>query len=83
MKKLTKKECELVSIGAAIASNCIPCAIYHVNEAKKNGINDKKILEAIEIAEKVRKIPNERVLASAFAHLNIKSDKNEKSNCEC
>ena len=69
MKVLSKKEKEYVAIGAALGSNCIPCIVYHINESKKIGISDSQIREAISIADKVRKVPAEKVLNTAYAKL--------------
>jgi 4-carboxymuconolactone decarboxylase len=43
MKKLTNAERELVALGAAIASNCVPCIEYHIPEARKAGLDDQQI----------------------------------------
>lgn len=37
----------MVAIGAAIASNCIPCIEYHIPAAKDAGLTDKQLLYAI------------------------------------
>lgn len=65
MEKLTSCERELVALGAALASNCVPCIQYHVPEARKTGLDDAKIREAILLADRVRKVPARKVLAVA------------------
>ncbi len=62
MKKLSPLERELVAIGASVASNCIPCVTYHVAKAKKLGLSDELVSEAIEFADKVRQVPARAVL---------------------
>jgi 4-carboxymuconolactone decarboxylase len=67
MKALNMKEQELVAIGAAIASNCIPCIKYHIPQAKAAGLTDAQILAAVDLAEKVRSVPAKKVLLSALS----------------
>ena len=50
MSTLTDRERNLVSLGAAVASNCVPCVEYHVPGAKKVGLSDSQINEALQIA---------------------------------
>ncbi len=65
MKALNPREYELVAIGAAIASNCVPCIEYHIPEARKAGLTDVQILEAVQLAEKLKQVPARKVLDSA------------------
>ncbi|HAF45062.1 MAG TPA: alkylhydroperoxidase AhpD family core domain protein [Gallionellaceae bacterium] len=62
MEKLSPAERELVAIGASVASNCIPCVTYHMAKAKKLGLSDAQIMEAVELADKVRQVPARAVL---------------------
>lgn len=62
MEKLSQAERELVAIGASVASNCIPCVTYHVAKAKKLGLSDAQVSEAIALADKVRQVPARAVL---------------------
>lgn len=66
MDTLTTKERELVALGAALASNCVPCIEYHVPEARKSGLTDQQIGEAIRLADTVRQVPARKVLDSAL-----------------
>jgi 4-carboxymuconolactone decarboxylase len=66
---LSERERELVALGAALGSNCVPCMVFHVGAAKKAGIADEEITEAVELADKVRKVPADQVLRTAYAHL--------------
>jgi len=75
MGNLNTREKELVAIGAALGSNCIPCIVYHVGVAKKLGLADEEIREAIELADKVRRVPNDQVLKSALALLEKTPEK--------
>lgn len=66
MQELTPIESELVALGAALGSNCIPCIEYHIPEARKAGLCDQKISEAVRLADKVRQVPARKVLATAL-----------------
>lgn len=65
MDKLNSAERELVALGAALGSNCVPCIEYHIPEARKAGLTDRQINEAIGLADKVRQVPARKVLAAA------------------
>lgn len=65
MDKLSPTERELVAIGASVASNCIPCVTYHIAKAKKLGLSDEQVAEAIALADKVRQVPARAVLDAA------------------
>lgn len=69
MDRLTSKERELVALGAALGSNCVPCIEYHIPEARTAGLSDRQIDEAIQLADKVRQVPARKVLATARAML--------------
>ena len=65
MEKLNSTERELVALGAALGCNCVPCIEYHIPEARKAGLSDSQINEAILLADKVRQVPARRVLSAA------------------
>jgi len=69
MDRLTHAERELVALGAALGSNCVPCIEYHIPEARKAGLSDRQISEAIHLADKVRQVPARKVLAAAMGVL--------------
>lgn len=52
MKDQTK---ELIAVGASVTANCQPCLEYHVQEARKCGVNEDSIREAIEVGQMVKK----------------------------
>ena len=66
MNHLTSRERELVALGAAMGSNCVPCIAHHVPEARKAGLADPQIAEAIRLADKVRQVPARKVLHAAL-----------------
>ncbi len=65
MTELTPRETSLVALGAALASNCIPCIEHHVPLARKNGLSDAEIVVAIELADRIRQVPARKVLEAA------------------
>lgn len=71
MAELSSKEHELVALGAAIASNCVPCAEFHIAEARRLGLTDLQIVEAVQLADKVRQVPSRKVLRVALTLLNV------------
>jgi AhpD family alkylhydroperoxidase len=88
MSGLSKREKELVSLGAAVGSNCVPCVIFHVKAAKSCGMTDVELSEAIGLAEKLKKVPATLVLNAANEEINnasVYADecKNDKSECSC
>lgn len=65
MRHLTPRERELVALGAALGSNCVPCIEFHIPASRKAGLTNVQILEAIRLADKVRKVPARKVLDTA------------------
>lgn len=69
MEGLSHRERELVALGAAMGSNCVPCIEYHVPVARKTGLTDSQILQAVRLADKVRQVPARKVLDKALGML--------------
>ncbi len=69
MNNLSSRERELAALGAAMGSNCVPCIEYHIPEARKAGLTDSQISEAIGLADKVRQVPARKVLDAALKML--------------
>lgn len=86
MSELSHRERSLVSLGAAIASNCIPCIKYHVPEARNAGLSDIEIKQAVRVADKVRRVPARMVLQAALARIaegpNV-ADEPDEAGCGC
>jgi len=72
MNNLSDRDRELVAIGAAMASNCVPCIEYHVPAARKAGLEDAEIKEAVLLADKVKRVPARKVLETAKSLLGQK-----------
>jgi AhpD family alkylhydroperoxidase len=71
---LSPRERELTALGAAIASNCIPCIEYHVPQSLKAGLNYAEIREAVELADRARRVPADKVRQTALALLARQSE---------
>jgi AhpD family alkylhydroperoxidase len=65
MSNLSLRERELVALAASLASNCVPCIETHIAEARKGGLLDTEIAEAITLADQVRQVPARKVLKVA------------------
>ena len=74
MNVLNRREQSLVSLGAALASNCVPCIEFHIPGAKRAGLDDRQIEAALEIADKVRQVPARAVLETALARIETGTD---------
>ncbi len=83
MEKLSSAERELVALGAALGSNCVPCIGYHIPEARKAGLTDSQISEAILLADRVRQVPAERVLSEALGMLSESHVQTNESSTGC
>ena len=81
MDTLSIRERELVALGAALGSNCVPCIEYHVPEARKAGLTDQQIGEAIRLADTVRKVPARKVLNAAVGMLANNDAEAEAERC--
>lgn len=82
---LSGRDKELVALGASIASNCIPCVEYHIPQARKAGLSDLEIGEAVALADKVRRVPADKVLqtASALLERQMGARVSESDACGC
>jgi AhpD family alkylhydroperoxidase len=83
MNDLNFTERELVALGAALGSNCVPCIEHHISEARKAGLTDSQISDAIRLADKIRKVPAAKVLDAAFQMLGGKPASTEGSASLC
>lgn len=70
MSHLSSRDRELVALGAALGSNCVPCIEHHIPEARKAGLTDSQISEAIRLADRVRQVPARKVLDVALQLLS-------------
>jgi AhpD family alkylhydroperoxidase len=82
MALLTEREKELVALGASIGSNCVPCAAFHVEAARKAGLPDAAVAEALAVAEKVKNVPASQVMNTARAGLSEEAV-GKKAGADC
>ncbi len=66
MSELTPRDRELVALGAAMGSNCVPCVEFHIPESRKVGLRDPEIHAAIQHADKIRQVPARKTLQAAL-----------------
>jgi 4-carboxymuconolactone decarboxylase len=85
MSELNSRESELVALGAALGSNCVPCIEYHIPQARKAGLTDLEIHAAIRQADKVRQVPARKVLETAMKLLAPAAEaaSAEATGCGC
>ena len=76
MAQLSSRDRELVALGAAMGSNCVPCIEYHIPKAREAGLSDSEISEAIRLSDTVRQVPARKVLDVAL-QMAAKSPTNE------
>ncbi len=66
MSLLTPRERELVSLGAAMGSNCVACIEHHIPASRNAGLTDPQISEAIRLAGELRQVPARKTLQTAL-----------------
>lgn len=66
MNALSPRDRELVALGAAMGSNCVPCVEYHIPESRKAGLVDAEIHAAIQHADRIRQVPARKTLQAAL-----------------
>ena len=60
---------ELVALGAAIAANCEPCFRYHHRRAAELGIANEDMIQAVDVALRVKDQPAQAMVRLARKHL--------------
>ena len=88
MTILSKRDTELIALGAAVGSNCVPCIVFHVREARDCGLSDDEIREAVDSAHKLKQTPATLVLNAAHQELSDASsipseDGTSTGDCGC
>ena len=78
---MDEKTKELIAIGASIGAHCQPCLAFHVEKAKKIGIEDREIREAIEVGQMVEKGAMAAMRQSAAGILDAPSSAGAASCC--
>lgn len=70
MERLSNGERELVALGAALGSNCVPCIEHHIPLAREAGYSDRQLGEVIRLADHIRQVPARKVLDTALGLLS-------------
>jgi 4-carboxymuconolactone decarboxylase len=88
MTRLSERDKELVALGAAVASNCVPCVVFHIREARDCGLTDSEIADAVQSANKAKQVPADLVLNAAHQELNgtpapSRDDEPTQGGCGC
>ena len=85
MTILSKRDNELVALGAAVGSNCVPCIVFHVREARDCGLTDDEIREAVDSAHRLKQTPATLVLNAAHQELSDvpSEDVSATGGCGC
>lgn len=71
---------ELIAIGASIAGNCMPCLRYHFAEAVKAGCSLDEIVEAAQLAKRVKERPIADIYKLSEELLRKEREKGEAGN---
>lgn len=81
MSTLTPRDFELVALGAATASNCIPCIEHHIGAARQAGLPDELIQAAIDVADKLRQRAAQKLLDAARRSLATAATPAQDGGC--
>jgi AhpD family alkylhydroperoxidase len=74
-KLFTAEVSELVAIGAAIACNCETCFKFHYDKARKLGVSDEDMLDAVEVSLKVKDASGQSIKDLAYKYLKKQGEK--------
>ncbi len=68
---------ELVSLGASVSAHCFPCLDYHLEQARKLGIGEEDIREAIRAGQAVMNGAGDKMrekIKEALPELSLRED---------
>ena len=77
---MDEKTSLLICLGASTAANCIPCFEHYHKKASEAGIASEEILEAVELANKVK---NGALLVMRTSIKNYLGRESPGSSCGC
>jgi AhpD family alkylhydroperoxidase len=66
---VTPAVAELIAIGASIASNCEPGFRHHCDQARKLGVSNEDMIEAVNVALQVKNAPAQAMVRLAQSYL--------------
>jgi alkylhydroperoxidase/carboxymuconolactone decarboxylase family protein YurZ len=62
----------LVSLGAAVAANCVPCFEHFLGKTEGAGLTSEEIQEAVEVADQIKNGARINVMSSIRAMIGEK-----------
>ena len=71
---MDEKTSVLVCLGAATAANCVPCFEHYLKKAKGLGLCSEEILEAADLASKVKNGAHLIIINNTVTYLDIRAD---------
>jgi AhpD family alkylhydroperoxidase len=83
LKIMTAEVRELVAIGAAIACNCEMCFKFHYDKARKLGISDEDMFDAVDTGIKVKNSPAQSIKDLAYKYLKKETQKEASGGSGC
>ncbi|BBL58898.1 arsenite efflux transporter metallochaperone ArsD [Methylomonas koyamae] len=78
---ISEQNAELIAIGAAIAAGCDPCFKFHYDKARKLGVANETMMEAVNIGYTVKQAAGKNMLALADRMLGSGSTEKAASSC--
>lgn len=78
---ISEQNAELIAIGAAIAAGCEPCFKFHYDKARKLGVANETMMEAVNIGYTVKQAAGKNMLALADRILGSESTEKAASSC--
>lgn len=72
--RLTEQVAELIALGAAIGASCEPCFKFHYDKARKLGVANETMQEAVKIGDMVKQASSKNMLELAGRILGTQSD---------
>ena len=82
LMSLNFREKELVAVSASVSASCYPCTSYHIKKARKAGVSDEEIEQAISDALSVCDSAKKIIEALGLKHLGISTKADEYGCCE-
>jgi AhpD family alkylhydroperoxidase len=78
---MDEKTKTLISLGASVAANCIPCIEHYYAKADAAGIHSVEIKAAVEIAEKVKNGAGIATKSCIYDIMNDSAPKTHTGKC--
>lgn len=78
---LTEQVAELIALGAAIGASCEPCFKFHYDKARKLGVTNEAMQEAVKIGDMVKQASAKNMLELAHRILDKQPADKAASTC--